>query len=179
MSSSTLYGSAAVWAVGHAVAGWCQHDVPCGSVSLGHGAQLRAPASAIEAGVAKTINQSAQRDSRRPVPHLWGHVAQSQRVQQGSVLWRTLWGVALPCTAVEKNTTPIPTLCSNRGTWRSQEFKDYNFNALGLPPNGGHLHPLLKVGRGGVGNKKAVTVCGAGGLGGSGTSGGPGRVRKG
>lgn len=36
-----------------------------------------------------------------------------------------------------------PPLC--RGTWRTQEFKDYNFNALGISPSGGHLHPLLKV----------------------------------
>lgn len=35
-----------------------------------------------------------------------------------------------------------------RGTWRDQEFKAYNFEALGLPTNGGALHPLLKVGRG-------------------------------
>jgi len=33
-----------------------------------------------------------------------------------------------------------------RGTWRTQEFKEYNFNALGQLPQGGHLHPLLKVG---------------------------------
>lgn len=32
-----------------------------------------------------------------------------------------------------------------RGTWRTQEFKEYNFNALGQPTTGGHLHPLLKV----------------------------------
>lgn len=31
------------------------------------------------------------------------------------------------------------------GSWRDQEFKAYNFNALGLPPTGGYLHPLLKV----------------------------------
>lgn len=31
------------------------------------------------------------------------------------------------------------------GAWRDHEFKAYNFNALGLPPSGGHLHPLLKV----------------------------------
>ncbi|KAL3150705.1 hypothetical protein ABBQ32_000492 [Trebouxia sp. C0010 RCD-2024] len=31
------------------------------------------------------------------------------------------------------------------GSWRDQEFKSYNFNALGLPPTGGYLHPLLKV----------------------------------
>ncbi|KXZ54325.1 hypothetical protein GPECTOR_5g409 [Gonium pectorale] len=32
-----------------------------------------------------------------------------------------------------------------KGTWRTQEFKDYNFNAFGVLPSGGHLHPLLKV----------------------------------
>lgn len=31
------------------------------------------------------------------------------------------------------------------GSWQDQEFKAYNFNALGLPPTGGYLHPLLKV----------------------------------
>lgn len=29
--------------------------------------------------------------------------------------------------------------------WRSREFKAYNFEALGIPPTGGYLHPLLKV----------------------------------
>ncbi|KAK9811942.1 hypothetical protein WJX73_001453 [Symbiochloris irregularis] len=32
-----------------------------------------------------------------------------------------------------------------RGTWREAEFKPYNFNALGVAPPSGHLHPLLKV----------------------------------
>lgn len=36
-------------------------------------------------------------------------------------------------------------LAVGRGTWKDVEFKEYNFNALGLPTNGGHLHPLLKV----------------------------------
>lgn len=31
------------------------------------------------------------------------------------------------------------------GTWKDLELKEYNFNAKGLPPEGGHLHPLLKV----------------------------------
>jgi phenylalanyl-tRNA synthetase alpha chain len=34
---------------------------------------------------------------------------------------------------------------SSRGTWQELEFKEYNFNALGQPTEGGHLHPLLKV----------------------------------
>lgn len=29
--------------------------------------------------------------------------------------------------------------------WRGREFKAYNFEALGIPPHGGYLHPLLKV----------------------------------
>ncbi|KAJ8449361.1 hypothetical protein Cgig2_002493 [Carnegiea gigantea] len=32
-----------------------------------------------------------------------------------------------------------------RGDWKELELKEYNFNAKGLPPEGGHLHPLLKV----------------------------------
>ena len=32
-----------------------------------------------------------------------------------------------------------------RGTWQDQEFKAYNFDALGAPPPAGALHPLLKV----------------------------------
>lgn len=32
-----------------------------------------------------------------------------------------------------------------RGTWKDKTFKEYNFNALGVMPPCGHLHPLLKV----------------------------------
>lgn len=31
------------------------------------------------------------------------------------------------------------------GSWKELEFKDYNFDALGLEADAGHLHPLLKV----------------------------------
>lgn len=31
------------------------------------------------------------------------------------------------------------------GSWREAPVKPYNFNALGQPTQGGHLHPLLKV----------------------------------
>lgn len=44
----------------------------------------------------------------------------------------------------------VITLFVTRGTWKDAEFKAYNFNALGLPTNGGHLHPLLKVSISGV-----------------------------
>lgn len=31
------------------------------------------------------------------------------------------------------------------GLWNNLKFKAYNFDALGAPPERGHLHPLLKV----------------------------------
>lgn len=34
-----------------------------------------------------------------------------------------------------------------RRDWKDLEFKEYNFSAKGLPIEGGHLHPLLKVRR--------------------------------
>mmetsp|Transcript_4363 Transcript_4363/g.5843 ORF Transcript_4363/g.5843 Transcript_4363/m.5843 type:complete len:503 (+) Transcript_4363:49-1557(+) len=32
-----------------------------------------------------------------------------------------------------------------KGTYKDQQFKEYNYNSLGQNPSGGHLHPLLKV----------------------------------
>jgi phenylalanyl-tRNA synthetase alpha chain len=31
------------------------------------------------------------------------------------------------------------------GSWKETKFKKYNFNACGVDPSTGHLHPLLKV----------------------------------
>jgi phenylalanyl-tRNA synthetase alpha chain len=31
------------------------------------------------------------------------------------------------------------------GEWKDASFKKYNFDAVGIPPSGGHLHPLMKV----------------------------------
>ena len=31
------------------------------------------------------------------------------------------------------------------GSWKDKSFKAYNFDALGVPPTAGHLHPLMKV----------------------------------
>ncbi|XP_022155502.1 phenylalanine--tRNA ligase alpha subunit, cytoplasmic [Momordica charantia] len=45
----------------------------------------------------------------------------------------------------KKTTTDLTRENLQRGDWRGLEFKDYNFNALGQPTEGGHLHPLLKV----------------------------------
>jgi len=36
-------------------------------------------------------------------------------------------------------------LYTGRGSWKTSTFKKYNFEAEGIPPNGGAFHPLLKV----------------------------------
>lgn len=47
--------------------------------------------------------------------------------------------------SVEKRETELTGEMILRGTWKGKELKEYNFNALGVPPDRGHLHPLLKV----------------------------------
>lgn len=36
-------------------------------------------------------------------------------------------------------------MCDLSGSWKQQTFKEYNFDAMGIPPVRGHLHPLMKV----------------------------------
>ena len=61
--------------------------------------------------------------------------------------WKTYKLCKGPKFALErkKPATDLTFEMIQKGTWRTQEFKDYNFKALGVPPASGHLHPLLKV----------------------------------
>lgn len=47
---------------------------------------------------------------------------------------------------LKKKATDLTREILLKGSWKDLEFKPYNFNALGLPTQGGCLHPLLKVG---------------------------------
>jgi len=47
-------------------------------------------------------------------------------------------------TILKAETELTPEMISS-GAWKTSNFKPYNFNALGISPPGGHLHPLLKV----------------------------------
>ncbi|CDS43686.1 phenylalanyl tRNA synthetase alpha chain B [Echinococcus multilocularis] len=44
-----------------------------------------------------------------------------------------------------KEETDLTSEMIATGSWQSLNFKKYNFKALGVPPEGGHLHPLLRV----------------------------------
>ncbi|PVU94415.1 hypothetical protein BB561_002570 [Smittium simulii] len=48
-------------------------------------------------------------------------------------------------TSLEKQETDLTTEMIQSGSWKTANFKEYNFNAAGLPTKGGHFHPLLKV----------------------------------
>ena len=45
----------------------------------------------------------------------------------------------------KKQATDLTAEMIKSGAWREESFKAYNFDALGLAPAGGYLHPLLKV----------------------------------
>lgn len=45
----------------------------------------------------------------------------------------------------KKAATDITVEMMQNGTWKSETFKEYNLDALGISPHGGTLHPLLKV----------------------------------
>lgn len=40
---------------------------------------------------------------------------------------------------------PSLLLVCFRGSWKDRKFKPYNFEAMGVAPDCGHLHPLMKV----------------------------------
>ncbi|KAI8344589.1 tRNA synthetases class II core domain (F)-domain-containing protein [Chlamydoabsidia padenii] len=46
---------------------------------------------------------------------------------------------------IKKEATDITYEMLQSGEWKNASFKKYNFDAAGVPPNGGHLHPLMKV----------------------------------
>ncbi|VDM35310.1 unnamed protein product [Hydatigera taeniaeformis] len=44
-----------------------------------------------------------------------------------------------------KEETDLTSEMVATGSWQNMSFKKYNFRSLGIPPEGGHLHPLLRV----------------------------------
>jgi len=48
-------------------------------------------------------------------------------------------------TTIERPETDLTVELLASGRWKTATFKPYNFNAEGVPPNAGALHPLMKV----------------------------------
>jgi phenylalanyl-tRNA synthetase alpha chain len=47
--------------------------------------------------------------------------------------------------SIEKAETELTPEMIASGAWKTANFKPYNFDAMGIQPHAGHLHPLLKV----------------------------------
>ncbi|XP_072925065.1 phenylalanine--tRNA ligase alpha subunit [Hemitrygon akajei] len=63
------------------------------------------------------------------------------------VTMKTYWitkGSSFSTKVVKQDTDLTPEMIAN-GSWQSKKFKPYNFDALGIIPECGHLHPLMKV----------------------------------
>lgn len=63
------------------------------------------------------------------------------------ITWKTYKIEKGPKFALEKKkvATDLTREMLQSGAWKEEEFKQYNFRALGQPTDGGHLHTLLKV----------------------------------
>jgi len=48
-------------------------------------------------------------------------------------------------TKIHKAETDLTVEMLATGSWKTLTFKPYNFDAMGISVNRGHLHPLLKV----------------------------------
>ncbi|CAO3687632.1 unnamed protein product [Umbelopsis vinacea] len=46
---------------------------------------------------------------------------------------------------IKKEATDVTYDMLQSGEWKNATFKKYNFDAVGIAPSGGHLHPLMKV----------------------------------
>lgn len=92
------------------------------------------------------------------LPHNSSHIGCNTHVNNAATCCSTIWHTTLlavttssTCLSVHLPACPPASLsvhvslCLCSGSWRSEEFKDYNFNAFGAPVTGGNLHPLMKV----------------------------------
>jgi len=48
-------------------------------------------------------------------------------------------------TTISKPEVDLSAEMIATGSWANKHFKEYNFEAMGVPPSSGHLHPLMKV----------------------------------
>uniref|UniRef100_A0A8D0DDY1 phenylalanine--tRNA ligase n=1 Tax=Sander lucioperca TaxID=283035 RepID=A0A8D0DDY1_SANLU len=53
-------------------------------------------------------------------------------------------GSSFSTTITKQETELTPDMIAN-GSWKEKKFKPYNFEAMGVAPDCGHLHPLMKV----------------------------------
>ncbi|CAG8441799.1 3275_t:CDS:2 [Rhizophagus irregularis] len=94
-------------------------------------------------------------DEGLSIPELQKLLGNAAKIGQGKAFknkWITKKGDNLILTkgpkfslTIEKQARDITFEMLQSGEWKKANFKKYNFDALGIPPSGGHLHPLMKI----------------------------------
>eukprot|EP00127_Corallochytrium_limacisporum_P003650 Clim_evm38s151 gene=Clim_evmTU38s151 len=150
-----------VWdAVG--AAGMAQSDLmklgPWAKVGMAKAMQAKW-VSIDKSGGAPVIKRSMDSVTTDPVRDLCQKVAAGQPVADGELKDMkkrklvaqeniTFFSVAKGpnfTTKLEKPETELTSDMLANGEWKSKTFKPYNFDAMGVPVETGHLHPLMKV----------------------------------
>lgn len=106
---------------------------------------LRRVAAAVEDGVAAALKQVQQGAA---LPEALAQALKKRQLLTTSkvAVYAVSKGVRWSVTEWRKReATELTAEMLQSGAWKDQSFKPYNFNALGAPTHGGHLHPLMKV----------------------------------
>ncbi|KAI4800108.1 hypothetical protein KUCAC02_016393 [Chaenocephalus aceratus] len=75
-----------------------------------------------------------------------GNASQLEEKEKNETV-KSYWitkGSCFSTTITKPETELTPEMIAN-GSWKEKKFKPYNFEALGVAPDCGHLHPLMKV----------------------------------
>uniref|UniRef100_A0A914CDS9 phenylalanine--tRNA ligase n=1 Tax=Acrobeloides nanus TaxID=290746 RepID=A0A914CDS9_9BILA len=119
--------------------GWVAIDKTGGSVRL-----LRKAESVVD-DVQKMLETLALGDSTKVSSNDIQQLKKRKLVSEITIKALTVRKGPQFKTTLEKPELDLTAEMMANGSWKNKTFKKYNFDALGIPPNSGHLHPLLKV----------------------------------
>ncbi|VDM40667.1 unnamed protein product [Toxocara canis] len=120
-------------------AGWVTVDKSGGSVRL-----MRKVAS-IEDVVQKQLKSVAEGKECEIPPKALQDIKKRKLIMEVNVKSYFVKKGPSFATVIDKPELDLTPEMITSGSWKSKAFKKYNFNALGVMPAGGHLHPLMKV----------------------------------
>ncbi|XP_066303843.1 phenylalanine--tRNA ligase alpha subunit-like [Branchiostoma lanceolatum] len=110
-----------------------------------NGPVVKQAVSAIEDDVQKTVQDIAANQGEGVDNKVKQEMKKRKLIQEVTMNSFVLKKGSGFSTSVTKLDTDLTPEMINSGLWKEKKFKPYNFDALGVPPVSGHLHPLLKV----------------------------------
>ncbi|TRY75361.1 hypothetical protein TCAL_00765 [Tigriopus californicus] len=120
-------------------AGWLRIDKSAGQPRVWRKVssivdQVQLDLRQIQAGSAADLSEKAREDGKK------------RKLLQEVTLkrYRVTRGPQFTLEIKKSETELTPEMIAS-GSWKTADFKPYNFEAMGIQPPAGHLHPLLKV----------------------------------